>query len=279
MHVLTEQEIAFYQEHGYLHARGVLPSAALDLARVVLERWVDGMVARWLEEGLLADPMADLPFETRLVAVWNAAGRPRYTRSPRRELVSREMYEFLRHEAFLDLAADLLGTEEIFAHGIFNARPKLPDQLWTDTPWHQDAQYYKDAEHVHVVSMWAPLVPVTEYNSCLQVAPDMHRGQLFEGVQDETGFLGLSQAEREKLQGLSIDMEPGDVLCFPSLTPHRALANRSEQVRWSMDVRFESAVDPTASGRARGFVARSTAGTTPYADWLHIWDDVPANAY
>jgi SAM-dependent methyltransferase len=35
MHVLNEQQIEFYREHGYLHVRGVLPAAALDLALMV----------------------------------------------------------------------------------------------------------------------------------------------------------------------------------------------------------------------------------------------------
>ena len=80
------------------------------------------------------------------------------------------MYDLLVESSLLDLVADLLGSDEISVHGIFNARPKLPDQRWTDTPWHQDAQYYRDVERVHVVSIWFPLEAVREECSCLQVA-------------------------------------------------------------------------------------------------------------
>jgi phytanoyl-CoA hydroxylase len=279
MHLVTPEQKQFYDDHGYLHLRGVLPPAALALARTVLERWVAALVAKWQAEGRLTDPLADLPFETRLVHTWNQAGRPAYMRSPRRDLVSQEMFDYLRYPTLVDVAADLLGTEEILAHGVFNARPKLPDQLWTDTPWHQDAQYYRDAQHRHVVSIWAPLVAVTEHNSCLQVAPDRHRGPLFEGAVDETGFLGLSKEDRAQLQGVSIAMEPGDILCFPQLTPHRALPNHSQAVRWSMDLRFESAENPTTSGRTKGFVARSQHGVTSYEEWLTVWAASPAGSY
>jgi phytanoyl-CoA hydroxylase len=163
---------------------------------------VDRTVDSWSEQGLISDKKEAMPFEERLIHVWNDAGRPKYHRSPRRALVSPEMFRFLKHPIFLDIAEDLVGTSELLAHGIFNARPKLPDQKWTDTPWHQDAQYYQDAKNVHVISMWVPLQKVTEHNSCLQVAPGFFESELRQGVIDEeSGFLGLTK-ERHSSFGM-----------------------------------------------------------------------------
>ena len=273
----------FYRREGYLHLRGVLPPDLLDLTKLVLGRWADETIAQWLEHGLIADPRRDLDFQHRLVQVWHEAGRPKYVRSPRRDLVSPEMYRILVHPALLDVAADLLGTAEVSVHGIFNARPKLPDQVWTRTPWHQDAQYYRDAADSHVVSLWYPLQAVGEHNSCLQVAPRRHRGPLYDGHHDlETGFLGLSPQDRQDLQGVSVAMQPGDLLCFTQKTPHRALPNRSDAVRWSLDVRYEATDRATESGRDKGFVARSPrdpAAVVPYAEWERRWADVPKGSY
>jgi hypothetical protein len=283
LRILNEEQIAFYHEQGYLLAKGVIPPDALHLARTVLERWTDQTIQGWVDAGLLADPMREVDFAYRLVRAWNAAGRPRYIRSPRRDLVSREMFDFLRHPAILDVAEDLLGTSEILAHGIFNARPKLPDQKWTDTPWHQDAQYYRDAEHTHVATIWIPLQAVSEENSCLQVAPGYHRGELYAGYNDEeTGFLGLSKEVRATLTGVPIRMEAGDALCFNQLMPHGALPNRSDAIRWSMDVRYEAAPTATESGKKQGFVARSLERpewVTSYEAWLSQWEGVPAGSY
>ena len=69
-----------------------------------------------------------------------------------------------------------IGGNERAAAARCQARPKLPDQIWTRTPWHQDAQYYRDAADGHVISLWYPLQAVTEHNRCLPVAPRMHRG-------------------------------------------------------------------------------------------------------
>ena len=273
----------FYNTEGYVHLRNVLPSDLLELTEYVLRRWSNVIFGQWIEEGLIEDPRTDIDFQHRFVKLYLDAGKPKYSRSPRRDLVCPEMYQILVHRVLLDLAEDLLGTSEISVHGIFNGRAKLPDQIWTDTSWHQDAQYYRDAEHTHTVSMWYPLQRVTEENSCLQVAPRLHGGILFEGHKDEeTGFLGLSHESRKNLEGLSIEMERGDVFCFHQKTPHRALPNRSDAVRWSLDVRYEATEHATESGKIKGLIARSThdpSTVTPYEEWHEKWADAPKGSY
>ena len=279
---LSDEQITHYRERGWLHARGIVPANALQLARVALERWTDQTIQSWVDQGLLLDALPGVDFDQRLVEAWNAAGRPRYSRSPRRDIVCQEIFEFLAYPALVDIAQDLLGTPEISVNGIFNARPKLPDQLWTDTPWRQDAQYYREAADIHIVSMWMPLVRVTEKNSCLQVAERLQNGKLFDNFQDETGFIGLSLEDRANLQGISVEMDPGDVLCFPQKTPHHALPNMSERVRWSMDIRFEAAAGASEIGKRQGFVARSPSHpeTIPtYEQWLAQWTAIPAGNY
>jgi phytanoyl-CoA hydroxylase len=281
--ILTEEQIASYRDQRYLLVKGVIPDEILRLSRKILERWVDDLIVQWYEAGLLQTTCAEVEFEKRLVIAWNLAGKPLYSRSPRRDLVSPYMYEYLKHPIFVDLAAGLLGTEEVSVHGIFNARPKLPDQKWTDTPWHQDAQYYRDAEHRHVVSMWMPLQRVTEYNSCLQMAPGFYKDKLLEGaVDEETGFLGLTKEEARELQGISIEMDPGDIVIFDHTMPHRALSNHSDAVRWSMDIRYEATDAATESGKAQGFIARSLRhpeSVTSYQGWLRQWEHIPLGGY
>ncbi len=283
LNILSSEQISFYNTEGYLHIRHILPPDLLRLSRYVLSRWVDHTIDRWQTEGLISDPRTNIDFQHRFLHVWHEAGKPDYIRSPRRDLVCPEMYQILVHPALLDLAEDLLQTDEVSVHGIFNARPKLPDQKWTDTPWHQDAQYYRDAEQSHVVSVWYPLQPVTEENSCLQVAPGLHDETLHEGYKDEeTGFLGVSKKIRESLAGLSIKMERGDILCFPQKMPHRALPNRSDAVRWSMDVRYEPTDQATLSGRDKGFIARSPGNQEAVEccdAWLARWDGIPLLTY
>ena len=281
--VLSSGQMDLYRKEGYLRAPGSVPEDALVQIEGILQDWCTRQIAEWVEQGLLPDGMEEVDFSRRLLRAWEAAGKPAYMRSPRRDLVGPELYDLLTHPVLLDLAADLLGTDEISVHGIFNARPKLPDQRWTDTPWHQDAQYYRDAEEIHVLSIWIPLHDVDQQNSCLQVAPGYHRGGLYADYHDEeTGFKGISKEERDRLPGVAVPMRRGDALCFGQRLPHRALANRSDAVRWSMDLRYEATATATESGRQYGFVARSPLDPTSVLScdaWLAKWDGVPAGTY
>jgi phytanoyl-CoA hydroxylase len=281
--LLTKEQIEFYKTNHYLHVKGVVPTELLDLATRIIKKWVDELVEKWSQEGLLQDKKEELDFGHRLVELWNLAGKPKYSRSPRRDLVGPDMFSFFKHPVMLNVASDLLGTSEVSVHGIFNARPKLPDQKWTDTPWHQDAQYYRDAENVHVLSMWMPLQKVTEVNSCLQVAPGFFTDTLLDGaIDEETNFLGLTKEDAQLLKGLSIEMEPGDVLVFNQLVPHRALPNKSDHVRWSMDIRYEATPTATASGKAQGFIVQSDSNpdsVESYEQWIEKWANIPIGAY
>ena len=278
---LSPEQLRAYHQQGFLLIPQAVRPATLALAQDVLERWVDRTAAEWQAAGWLTELRPELPFDQRLIVLWHAAGKPRYSRSPRRELVCPELFDLLCAPELLDVAEALLGTPEVSLHGIFNARPKLPDQRWTDTPWHQDAQYFRDAERVHVPTFWFPLQDVTPHNSCLQVQPGGHLGALHEGHDDpETGFLGLAPEVRQQLQGLSIGMARGDLLCFTQLTPHGALPNQSDRIRWSFDFRYEDTDHPTQSGRDLGFVARSrTRPLTHRDEWLARWDHRPAKSY
>ncbi len=280
---LTPEQMTSYRKQGYLLLENAVSEKTLELSQLVLERWVAAMAARWQTEGRINDTLSDTPFSTRLLALWEAAGRPGYNRSPRRELVSPEMFDILKAPELVDIAQDLLGTTEVSAHGIFNARPKLPSQSWTDTPWHQDAQYFRDAESIHVPTMWFPLQDVSPENSCLQVAPGLQNGKLHKGYDDpETGFLGVTPEVRKTLVGKPIEMKRGDVLLFTQMTPHGAMRNRRQEVRWSMDLRFESTDTPTSGGKEYGFIARSLRApesVCDYQTWRTQWGADLGNGY
>ena len=288
--ILTDEQISFYREKGYVKVENVLPQRSIDLGRKVSADWVERTVAGWVDEGLLADGLEHLDLEHRLTVAWNEAGKPVYSRSPRRDIVCEELFQFMTEPRVLDVAQDLLGTPEVFMHGVFNLRPKLPDQRWTRTPWHQDSQYFPSVAQVHTLSIWMPLQRVTTENSCLQVAEGYHRGDMYAITEDEeTGFLGISIEERAAIAGIPIEMEAGDALCFTQLTPHAALSNKSDAVRWSIDLRYQSIEDAMVEeynveigGRDKGFIARSEADPSSVAtweSWESQWEGVPHNTY
>ncbi len=161
---IPQDAVSFYREHGYYLAKGVLPPELLAECRSTLEVWVDNQAERWLSEGLITDKLEHLDFMHRFPALLKAAGEPMYARSIRKDFVHlspREVFAIHRHDALLDLAETFLGTNEIISHGVWNVRPKAPSSKWTDTPWHQDGQYFRKQAHIHIMTIWFPLHDVT----------------------------------------------------------------------------------------------------------------------
>ena len=120
--ILTDEQINFYHEKGYVKVEQVLPQRSIDLGRKVCADWVDRTVQGWVAEGLLEDGLEHLDLGRRLTAAWNQAGKPRYHRSPRRQIVCPELFQFMSEPNVIDIAEDLLGTPEVFMHGVFNYR-------------------------------------------------------------------------------------------------------------------------------------------------------------
>lgn len=98
---ISEKQISQYESDGFIYLRGVVPADVIELAQTILNRWVDETIPiqQWIDEALLTDSLHELDFQVRLLQAWEKAGRPKYSRSPRRDLVSRETFNFLRHPA------------------------------------------------------------------------------------------------------------------------------------------------------------------------------------
>jgi len=278
---LSKADREFYHANGYVCLRDVLPQALLDDCRIVLESWVDSMARTWQEQRLISDLKEAEDFDHRFYELWKDAGKPHHSRSPRHELVKlqpQRVFQMLAHDSLVDAASFLLGTDEIISHGIWNSRPKAPSSRFTDTPMHQDAQYYRDQAGTHIVSMWFPLHAVDEERSCLAVSPvpDFEMARLYENDEStDTGFVGIHPDEAKQLKQIPISMQPGDLLCFTELTPHGAWPNRTDLMRWSMDVRFVGAERAHPDAMQHGLQVRSKDPDklTSYETWLNKWDE------
>lgn len=267
-----------YEREGYYLAKGVLSDSLLDRCQEVLERWVDDMAEKWMREGRIENLFPKLSFRERFDRLWREAGCPPHERSPRKPLVDlapEDVFEILRHPSLVDLAEHFLGTSEIASHGAWNSRPKCPDARFTDTPWHQDGQYFREQAHIHIMTVWFPLHAVNAHSSCLAVSSDLHKRNLFENyLYEDNGFIGIRREEAKGLTTIPIAMERGDALCFPQLTPHRAMPNETPLMRWSMDLRFLSADRALPAALQQGLVVRSKdpSRLTSFEDWKKKWE-------
>lgn len=268
--LISPEELATYNNDGFAYLRGAIPCDLLDQGQQIIEPWVNFHIASWREIGLINGDYIEFDFWHRLLAAWRDAGQPMFRRRPYQFLVTKEMFSFLHAPQLLQIAEHIIGTSELSVHGIFNARPQLPGASWTETPFHQDSQYWSliygkpepDLERrTHVMTMWIPLQPVDTISGCLQVISKNDTGDKLFSVHDydfeTTGFMGLSPQDVALYPKIACPMNTGDLLIFNQRTPHGAAPNLSNHIRWSIDIRYEATATATVIGQRFGFIVQS----------------------
>jgi ectoine hydroxylase-related dioxygenase (phytanoyl-CoA dioxygenase family) len=265
---LSDAEVGFFREHGYLVLKNCLDDRILSLADDIYDRWINQLASDWEDQGLdIDDQYSNLRSSKDFLDIWIALGRPKFRRRPNKYLINPHMFELMNERIFLSLAQKLLESVDISMHGIFNARCQIPHDENTKTPIHQDSQYwsldYGDGDQSmliskhQIVTFWFPLQPVTNKSGAMQVISRSEFGNKIFGNYDydykNTGFVGLSPKELETYNLVPINMERGDLLIFDQFAPHGACSNDSEGIRRSMDIRYELTASRPAIGKKFGF--------------------------
>lgn len=74
---------------------------------------------------------------------------------------------------------------------------------------------------------------------------------------------------------MGLPCKRGDVVLLDQFTEHTALPNKSDQLRWSFDLRWNPIGQPTGRPAFPGFVARSRQNPTSQlrdpAMWSTLW--------
>ena len=220
---------------GYLFLRGLLPRAAvLEVRLRLLEKaaaggWLDP--ERPLEDGIANPAAACKDPEERYMQVF-------------RGLWADEALHRLRtHPHVLALFEGIFG-EPALAHPMFVQRNIFPQSESFDftTGEHQDKVHIGGATS-H--ALWVPLGDCPREKGALAVAAGSHRA----GVLDTKvggGAGGMDICVPIPGEWVSGSFEAGDVLIFSYTTVHRALPNRSTELRQSFDARYQPASQPVA---------------------------------
>jgi ectoine hydroxylase-related dioxygenase (phytanoyl-CoA dioxygenase family) len=296
-HVLSQ-----FDELGYALLEDVLDPKE-DLAPIIrdYDALLDTLAEQWFSDGLIPSAHRGLPFEQRFAAVAlgaSAAGInwiQHFDFSFPQGGVTAEtpvhhseaVFNLLTNPRLLDVAERLIGPE-IVVNPIHHVRLKPPEDqvptamrggLTARTPWHQDQGVaLPEADQSDILTVWLPLTEATIENGCLSVVPGSHRGEL---ITHCPGVGGVQIPER-LLAGAAtpLPMRPGSVLLLHRLTQHSSLTNVSQGIRWSLDLRYQPADQPTGRPAFPAFLARSRAHpervVTDWRDWAAMWEETRA---
>jgi len=285
---LTPEQKQEYDDQGYVLLKSLLLPEEIQRLVEELEAVVDRVAREYYAAGRIKSLYEDEGFKTRLIKIVDgdpaaydefvgargAVSTPQPTLGP-------EMFRILSEPKLLDIVEGIVGTE-IRCQGRHRLRPKMPGVNVADFRWHEDTayaaqrityvqqQYGLDAadpdQHGAFLSrivaapqmaepnFWIPLVDVNEENGCLQMLPGGHRHTpAYEDQWRPDSFV----RELDGLVPVAVPMQVGDALLIHQHLPHASPPNRSDHIRWSVDIRFQDDRRRTKSAREPGFLARS----------------------
>ena len=245
---LTPEQIKTFHQEGYMVIDRLFRDE--DLAPVIdeISAEVDKRARALHAAGELSRLYDEEGFETRLaqisretdkvaLAIWDGV------------LHGPAMFNLIRNENLLRVACQLCGTEELSARSVYRLRPKVPFHRHGPVPWHQDSGYFEPyCDKALVLTVWIPFVDATPERGCMWVLPRGHlQGKVLHHQADRVGRY-LEIPESELPAGLTPRCTPvkkGGALLMTNLTPHASFENSTGIVRWSMDLRYQSAALPT----------------------------------
>ena len=267
---LTEDQKTFFHREGYLVLPALLSHADLQPAIEDVERAVEDKAAELVAAGKLSRDYAELGFEHRLAGIsretdkvalslWNGV------------LHGPGFYELITNRKLLDVAESLCG-EALIASSVYRLRPKIPHYSYGAVPWHQDSAYFEPyCDHGLVLTMWIPLVDTDAGNGCLWVIPRAHTGAVVPHCPaDGKAYLQIAEADLPAGDPVCCPIPKGGILLLHNRAPHGSFENQTDAVRWSMDLRYQSAALPTNAS-----ITRLPGESTPHGKTIDDPDFVP----
>jgi hypothetical protein len=214
---------------GYALVRGLLPHA--DLKNVLCEVTEILSDAGWLQPG--HEPIEHIANDSAACGDPDPSFKQTY-----REVFNLESFHALPHHPALKGAMNMLVGEQVLVHPKPIGRLIFPNCDSLTVHAHQDYRFMSgDPE---CFTAWIPLHDCPTELGPLQILEGSHR---FGVIKHEDENLHVPEIPTEALtegDWASGQINAGDVLIFHSMTVHSASANRSRQLRISMDCRFQS---------------------------------------
>ncbi|CAD5223406.1 unnamed protein product [Bursaphelenchus okinawaensis] len=284
--VLTQQQLQFYNENGYLLIKNVLSKQELQKYR---NRFQD-----------VCNNPKILPIETLLMKDISTAKK---TKELNEGTILRlqdfnndpVLFQYCQHPVILDVVQDLIGKKEksnfMAMHTMFiNKPPDDKKSLSSRHPPHQDQYFFPFGPADYITCAWTAIDHCTTKNGTLFVYPGSHKlhsqphdyPKWQNGV--NKGFQQIATFDTNNNTSVNIECEPGDTLFFHPNLVHGAGPNSSSSFRKTISCHYANAdecryIDVSGTYRANVekeavevFNLRYKRLGIPLArDWGHLW--------
>ena len=203
------------------------------------------------------------------------------------------VFNAITHAQLLDTIEQFIGPE-IYSNPIQHVRIKPPEKclpknehghaIVGPTYWHQDQGVTtQDADETPMLSVWFPILDAPAESGPLKVVPGSHRRGLLTHCPNYTGngsrFMGRNAQIPENLfrpeDAIPVPVKRGSAAFMHKRTVHGSYSNKSENIRWSFDLRYNPVGDATGREFLPGFVARSRARSESElhdpVKWREMW--------
>lgn len=217
---LTDEQVAFYHDHGYLAGVRILDDEQIEQLRSELEPFFrpdhEGREL-WYEYHTNESPNPD-------TVLFHALGAWR---------ISPGFHDILWHPAFTVAASQLLGGAVRFWHDQLFCKPARHGGV---VAWHQDYSYWTRTQPMAHLTCWIGLDDSRRDNGCLHYVPGSHRWDLL----PITGLAGDMDAIREVLtpqqrdqfqKPVAIELKAGECSFHHPLMVHGSFENRTDRPR------------------------------------------------
>lgn len=237
--VLTDDQIAFYRDNGYL-----APFDGVDAADAAA--MCDDLDVFERDEGMRASEIV-----------------------VKGHLCFRRSYEFSRHPKILDVVEDLIGPNIYALSSRFWMKP---GQDGSYVSWHQDSAYF-GLEPNELVTVWLALTDSTRENGCVRVIPGTHHGEIYSHTEtyDEKNLLARGQSidEIDDRTAVDLELKAGQFSCHHERIVHGSDANDTDAMRVGVAVFYFPAHVKSTLGRRPADLVRGV-------DESGHWDADPA---
>ena len=301
---LTAQQVEGFYKYGFLKVDGVLdPEEYLDPIIEEYSGVLDRLADELYDKGEIESRYEDLPFGDRVTKIYAETGKqfsgyfdfslpfmgvtvetPFWT--------GQAVLNALTAEPLLDAVESLIGPE-IYSNPVQHVRIKPPEQYLPKnangepvigaTEWHQDhGVVTENADDTNMITAWFSLTDAAIEQGPLKIVPQSHDSGLLTHCLNYqgTGRRVIPENLFDIDSTLPMPAKRGDVIFLHRETVHGSLANVSEKIRWSFDLRYNPIGQPTGRDAFPGFVARSRNNPEDElrdADkWTEMWTETRA---